>query len=70
MWWRYQLDGGRKTGLLENGRRESERSESGDVHDQGERSGDSLFLWTCSVIQSPVGSRVTHSVSSFLFLFA
>lgn len=22
VWWRYQLEGGRKTGLLENGRRE------------------------------------------------
>lgn len=43
---------------------ESERSESGDVHDQGERSGDSLLLCggpaQMPMLQSPVGSRVTH----------
>lgn len=46
MWWSYQLEGGRRTGLqLANGRRrESKCSESGDVHDQGERSGESPML--------------------------
>lgn len=46
VWWSYQLEGGRRTGLqLANGRRrESKCSESGDVHDRGERSGESLML--------------------------
>lgn len=46
VWWSYQLEGGRRTGLqLENGRRrESKCSESGDVHDRGKRSGESLML--------------------------
>lgn len=43
VWWSYQLEGGRRTGLqLANGRRrESKCSESGDVQDRGERSGES-----------------------------
>lgn len=69
VWQRHHLEGGRKTGsslllLLENGRRERM-----SVHEQGERSGESLWMgcgpvWRwCSDLLSGAGQ--VHTPSTF-----
>lgn len=65
VWWRHQLEGGRKMGsisLWENGRSKRVSTVNQVMsHDQGERSGDSVWVveWTCWMprLWASVGNR-------------